>query len=95
METNLAYQQRINEQLQDWNVLVCLLAEKLENAEVDFKPRYVHEYAAIKTTQREAADKIKELENASGDAWMAAKDAANKGLRDFGSGLAKAIEEFK
>ena len=95
METNLAYQQKINEQLQDWNILVSLLAEKVENAAADVKLRYTQEFGAIKTTQREAANKIKELENTSGDAWKTAKDAANKGLRSFGSGLAKAIEDFK
>jgi transcription elongation GreA/GreB family factor len=95
MENNLAYQQKMNEQLKEWNVLVSLLAEKVENAAADVKLRYAQEYDVIKATQHEAANKIKELENKSGDAWTIAKYTANKGLRNLGAGLAKAIDDFK
>jgi hypothetical protein len=85
----------MNEQLKQWNVLVTLLEEKVENSATDVKLRYVQEYSTIKLIQNEAATKIAELESTIGDAWHIAKVTANKGLHTFGVGLAIAISDFK
>jgi hypothetical protein len=85
----------MNEQLKEWNVLVRLLTEKVEIAAADVKLKFVQEFGAIKASQHEAAKKIKELENATGDAWTIAKQTADKGLHSFGAGLEKAILDFK
>ena len=95
MNTNTAYQHKMNEQLKEWNVLVRLLTEKLETAAADVKLKFVQEFSAIKASQHEAAKKIKELESATGDAWAIAKQTADKGLHNFGAGLEKAILDFK
>lgn len=95
MDTNLAYQHKINEQLHQWNILVTLLEEKVEKSAADVKHRFIQEYSTIKLIQHDAITRIKELESTVGDSWNIAKVTANKGLHAFGVGLTAAIANFK
>ena len=95
METKDAYKQKLNAQLKEWNAQINLLAAKVENAGADVKLKYARELDGIRAKQREAAKKIEELEDASGDAWEKVKVTADKVWDDLRAGIAQAISKFK
>lgn len=95
METKDAYKQKLNSQLKEWNAQINLLVAKVENAASDVKLKYAHELDEIKAKQHEAAQKLKEIEDASGDAWEKLKVSADKVWDDLRTGIAQAISKFK
>jgi hypothetical protein len=95
MEKKDEYQKMLNSQLKEWNVLITLLAEKVENAGADVKLMYVQELDEIRGKQRDAVKKIEELEGASGDAWESSKISMDMVGYNLGTGLAHAITKFR
>ena len=71
------------------------MAAKTENAAAHVKLKYVEELDALRTKQHTAAEKLKELKEASGDAWGTVKETADKVWDDLRSGLASATSKFK
>lgn len=95
METKDAYKQKLDAQLKEWNAQINLLAAKVENSGADVKLKYAQDLDGIRAKQREAAIKIKELENASGDAWQNVKVTADKVWDDLKTGIVQAMSNFK
>lgn len=95
METKDAYKQKLEAQLKEWSAQINLFAAKVENAGADVKLKYAQELDVLHTKQREAAKKIKELEDASGDTWEKVKVTADTVLDDLRTGIAQVISKFK
>ena len=95
MVTKGAYKLKLYAQLKEWNALIDLLAAKVENAGADVKLKYAQELDEIRAKQREAAQKIQELEDASADAWENVRATTDKAWYKLGTGLAQAIANLK
>lgn len=95
MQIQNAYQQKMEAQLKEWSAQINLLEAKVENAGADIKVMRAKQLGELRTKQRAASDKMKELENASGEAWEQVKKTADKVWDDLKTGLADAHNKFK
>ena len=91
METKDAYKQKMKKQLQEPKAQIDLLAAKAENAGADVK----QELDKLRDKQRVASEKLKAVEEASGDAWEKVKDTADKVVDDLKAGIAHVVSYFK
>lgn len=95
METKEAYKKMLKAHLKEWNVQINLFAAKAEKAGADAKLKYAKDLDALYKKQREAAKKLKELEESSGEAWKEIKVTADKLWDDLKTGVANAASKFK
>jgi chaperone required for assembly of F1-ATPase len=95
MEKKDEYQKMLNSQLKEWNVLITMLAKKVENAGADVKLMYLQELDEIRGQQRDAVKQIEELGSASDNAWESAKISMDMVGYNLGTGLARAMAKFR
>jgi hypothetical protein len=94
MELQEAYKQKRAAQLKEWSAQINLLEAKVENAEADLKVKYSTELVELRSRQRAASEKMKELAKASGEAWGQVKETSDKIWDDLKAGLAQAQARF-
>ncbi len=95
MKTKDEYIESFASELKDWGAQIDVLTAKTEKSAGMVKLKYVQELNALRAKQHTAGEKMKELEEASADAWDAAKATADKVWDDLRSGLAKTVSKFK
>ena len=95
METKEAYKKKLKAQLAEWQAQINLLAAKTENKAADVSIKYARELDELRSKQRKLSDKVKELEQASGDAWQDIKGNTDQLWNDLKTGIASAISKFK
>jgi hypothetical protein len=95
MKTKDKYIESLASELKEWSAQIDLLAAKTENAAADVKVKYAEELDALRAKQHATAEKMKELEEASGDAWGTVKETADKVWNDLRTGLASTVSKFK
>jgi hypothetical protein len=89
------YIESLASELKEWSAQIDIFAARAENAAADVKLQYAEEINALRANQRAAAEKIKELEEAGGDAWKTIKGTADKIWDDLRAGLTSAASKFK
>ncbi len=94
MKTKNEYIDNMASELKEWGAQADLLAAKTEKSVGMIKLKYTEQLNAFRTKHQEANDKMKEYEAASGDAWEAAKETADKVWDDLRAGLNTAVEKF-
>lgn len=95
MKTKDEYIEMLASELKEWSAQIDLLAAKAESATAYAKLKYAEELDALRAKQRAAAEKMAELEAASGDVWETLKETADKVWDDLKTGLASAVSKFK
>lgn len=96
MKTKDEYIDSLTAELKEWSAQIDLLTAKAENATADVKLKYyTQDLNVLRTKERIAIEKIKELEQANGDAWETVKETADKVWEDLKTGLASAVSKFK
>ena len=95
MELHNAYRQKLGAQLKEWSAQINLLEARIDNLAAEMKIMCAEDIHALRAKQHEAADKMKELGKASGDAWDQVKLTADKMWDDFKTGLTDAQKKFK
>lgn len=95
MTTRDAFKKKLTAELNESKAQISLLAAKVENAGADARVGYAKELDSLRDQQQQAADKLKEIEEASGDAWLKVKDGADKLWVDLTRGVASAIQRFR
>ncbi len=95
METKDAYKQKMKKLLQETKAQIDLLAVKVENAGADVKLKYARELDKLHNKQRIASEKLKAMEEASGDAWEKIKATTDKVVDDLKAGIAHVVSYFK
>ena len=83
IKTKDEYIESLASELKEWSAQIDLLAAKTENAEEDVKLKYAEELNVLRAKQQAAAEKMKELEEASDDAWETVKETADKVWNDL------------
>lgn len=95
MEIQQAYKQKMAAQLKEWSAQIDLLGARVENASAEMAVKHAEVLQALHTKQRTAAEKMLELESASGEAWGQVKETADKIWEDLKAGVADAHAKFK
>lgn len=95
MELHNAYMQKMAAQLKEWSAQINLLEAKIDNVAAEMKIKRAEELHALRDKQRAAADKMKELGKATGEAWDQVKLTADKMWDDLKAGLSDAQDKFK
>jgi hypothetical protein len=95
MELHNAYKQKMGAQLKEWSAQINLLEAKMDNLAAEMKIMRAEDIHALRAKQHEAADKMKELGKATGDAWDQVKLTADKMWDELKTGLTDAQKKFK
>jgi len=95
MDSKEAYKQKLNAQMKEWGAQINLLNAKIENKGADVRLKYSKELDAVKAKQDEVIQKIKELDEATGESWEKVKVTADQILNDLKAGVNNAISRLK
>lgn len=95
MELHNEYKQKMAAQLKEWSAQINLLEAKMDNVTADMKIKRTEEIQALRAKQHAAADKMKELGKATGDAWEQVKLTADTMWDELKNGLSDAQSKFK
>jgi len=95
MELHNAYKEKMSAQLKEWGAQITLLEAKIDNAAADMKIMRAEDIQALRAKQHAAADKMKELGKATGEAWEQVRVTADKMWDDMKTGLTDAQSKFK
>ncbi|MHB1564820.1 MAG: sll1863 family stress response protein [Leptospirillum sp.] len=95
MDSKEAYKQKLNAQMKEWSAQINLLNAKIENKGADMRIKYAKELDAVKAKQEEVLQKIKELDEATGENWEKVKNTADQILDDLKTGLNNALSRLK
>lgn len=87
MKTKDEYIEKLASELNEWCANIDLLSAKIEASTDMAKLKYIQELNALHVIQLAAAEKIKELENTSGDNWETVKHSADMIWDDLRTGL--------
>lgn len=95
MKTKDEYIEKLAAELKGWSADIDALNAKAEIASADLKVKYHEEIEALRVKEREASEKIKELQAAGSDAWDSVKETSEKVWHDLRTGLASVVDKFK
>ena len=76
-EQKETYQQKIQEQLDEWRADIDRLKEKAKNATAETKLKYQDNIDKLEHKMDEGKSKLKNLKESSAEAWDAVKDGAD------------------
>ena len=76
-EKKETYQQKIQEQLDEWRADIDRLREKAKNASAETKLKYQENIDKLELKMDEGKSKLKALKESSAEAWDAVKDGAD------------------
>jgi len=94
MEIQEVYKQKMSAQLKEWGAQINLLETKVESAGSAMKVKRASEILELRIKQRAAFGKMRELEIASGEAWVQIKETADKIWDDLRTGVAATHRKF-
>ena len=94
MKTKNEYIDSLASELKELSAKIDLLVANSESATANIKLRYIQDLNALRTKELAAIEKMKELEEAGGDAWETVKDTADKIWDDLRTGLASTVSKF-
>jgi hypothetical protein len=95
MKTRDEHIECLASELKEWSAEIDLLTAKAEAAAERAKLAYSEELDGLRARHLAATEKMKELQESSGDAWEAVKDSADKIWDEFRAGLSSAADKFK
>jgi len=95
MELHNAYKEKMSAQLKEWSAQINLLEAKIDNFTAEMKIMRAEDIQALRTKQHAAADKMKELGKATGEAWEQVRVTADKMWDDMKTGMTDAQSKFK
>ncbi|MBI3186530.1 MAG: hypothetical protein HYZ31_01510 [Gammaproteobacteria bacterium] len=87
--------QKMETQLNVWNAQIKLLEARIASTSTNLKLLRARELNELRAQQRAAADILKEMKNATSEAWGEAKATADKIWDDLKIGIAAAHTEIK
>ena len=94
MKTKDEYIDSLTSELKEWSAQIDILTAKTENLATQAKLKYIEELSILRAKVDTAAEKLKELEGESGDAWETVKETADKVRDDIRVGLADVASKF-
>ena len=77
MKIQNAYKEKLAAQLKEWDAQINLLEAKAGKLSADLKLKRAEEIVQLRARQNAASEKMKELEEATGEAWEEVKLTAD------------------
>jgi hypothetical protein len=94
MKTKDEYIACLTLKMKEWDAQINYLTTKVENQTIPVKFKHIKELEALRAKQRDAAEKLKELEEAKDDTWVLVARTANKVWDDLRTGIASVSYEL-
>lgn len=94
MKTKNEYIESLASELKSWSAQIDILTIRTENASANLKAKYSDELDSLRTKQQAAANKMRELQDDSDDAWESIKVSADQVWKDLRIGIADAASKF-
>ncbi|MDO9104861.1 MAG: coiled coil domain-containing protein [Methylovulum sp.] len=94
MKTKEEYIDNLAAELKAWSTQIDHLAAKAEQSAGMAKRKYNEEINVLHANQQAASAKMRELEDASDDAWESVKETADQVWNDLRTGVARAVAKF-
>ncbi len=89
------YQQKIQEQLDEWRADIDRLKEKAKNATAETKLRYQENIDRLELKMDEGKSRLKELKESGSEAWDAVKEGADSIWDTMKATFAEVKEKLK
>jgi len=90
-----AYVQKMKAKLDEWNADIDKLEAQTSKVQADAKLRYQKQLSELKSNRDAAAKKLRELQDASVDAWEAMRRGTEAAWADMAKAFREAAERFK
>lgn len=94
MDEKSVYREKLEARLDQWRAEIDKLKAKAAEAGADARKEYQDQVDALRGQQEEARERLKELDEATGDAWKNLKSRIEKVWDDLGDSVKKATERF-
>ncbi len=95
IEKRKAYQEKLEEQLEEWNAQIALFISKAEKARTEGEFEYDKIIEALQQKQGQMRIKLKELKSSSDEVWEELKAGAEQAWTDLKIAFDKAASKFK
>jgi len=95
METKEAYRDKLEAQLEEWRTKIAQLKAQADKKEAETKIEYSKEIEELNRKKEAVQNKLKDLTNASGEAWGDIKSGFENAVEDLKASLEKAISKYK
>jgi len=94
-EKKESYQQKIQEQLDEWRADIDRLKEKAKNATAETKLKYQENIDKLELKMDEGKSKLKDLKESGSEAWDAVKEGADSIWATMKATFAEVKERLK
>lgn len=88
------YIEKLKAKLDSWNTELDRLENKIKELDIDKKFKYQDRIQELRNRREEVKQKIKEIQEASGDAWQDFRKGAEKAWQAFREGIENARAQF-
>ena len=95
MQTRNEYKKHLETQLLKWDTQIDMLAARTRDAPLDVRASQAQELDELRMMQREASEKMIELEHANDNTWQKIKINADHLWHDLRISVAGAISLFR
>ena len=95
MEKRKAYQEKLEAQLEEWNVQIVSFVGKADKARSEGKFEYDKIIEVLQQKQNEVQAKLHELKSSSDDAWGDIRGGTEKAWAELKNAFDKAASKFK
>jgi len=90
-----AYEEKIDDQLKEWNTKIALLNAKADKAKAEAKVEYYKMIETLQGMQDKARMKLQEIRTAGDDGWEDLKTGAENVWTEVNSAFQSAATKFK
>lgn len=94
MDAKSAYQQKLEAQLDEWRADILKLQAKADEAQADAKLKLLEQIEKVRGHQKEAEEKLSELQQAEGKAWDDMKSGFEESWSAISASMKKALGRF-
>jgi len=95
MEDREAYSEKMAAQLEEWSDQIDALEARVKKANAEVRLRRAEEMHELRVKRHQASEKMKELDEASADAWGHVSKRTAKVFEDLKTGVSVAHHRFR
>ncbi|MEJ2428232.1 MAG: coiled coil domain-containing protein [Deltaproteobacteria bacterium] len=95
MDKKEAYREKLEAQMREWSAKIDLLKARADKVEAESKIEYKDRIEDIRQRKAALQTKLKELRNASDDAWKDIRAGTEKAADGLREALQSAFSKFK
>lgn len=94
MDRKDAYQDKLQAQLDEWKAEIAKLRAKADLAQADARLKYMEELDALRAHQKKAEARMKELQDAQGEAWKDVRSGVEAAWDEMNDAMKSAWKRF-